>query len=111
MSKTCLRHDDIVTPFNPLAACQLQNLHLVQGRDHLEVEAVQAFDRRELGALDPALDHPAFPVNHLQSNQPREELDVVQPFGRSLFGQFAVFPQNDWQPQGYEAVVQKYLRA
>jgi len=40
MSKTCLWHDDILTPFHPFAARQFLNLHLVQGRDCLEVKAV-----------------------------------------------------------------------
>jgi len=31
-------------------------------------------------------------AGHLQFDQKREELDVVQPFGRGLLGQFAVFP-------------------
>ena len=40
MSKTCLRHEDILAPINPSAARQFQHLHLVQGRDRLEVEAI-----------------------------------------------------------------------
>ena len=101
--------DDILASFHPFTARQFQHLHLVQGRDRLEVKAVQAFDGRELGRLDPTLDHAAFPVDHLQLDEAREELDVVQPFCRSLLGQFAVFPQNGWQPQGFEAVIQKDL--
>jgi len=60
-------------------------------------------------AREGALDHPAFPVDHLQFDEAREELDMVQPLGCSLLGQFAVFAQNGWQPQGFEAVVQKDL--
>jgi hypothetical protein len=52
-SSTWAKGYDILTPFHPLAACQLQNLHFVQRRDGFEVEAVQAFDRRELRGLDP----------------------------------------------------------
>lgn len=51
----------------------------------------RAFDGWDLRRLDPALDHVAFAVNHFQFNQPRQELDVVQPFCGS---QFAIFPQN-----------------
>ena len=66
MSKTCLRHDDILMPFNLLAGRRLpsiavrpfaprhfQHLHLVQRRDRLEVEAVQTPDGGEFGSLDP----------------------------------------------------------
>ena len=34
---------------------------------------------------------------------------MIQPFGRSLLCQFAIFSQDRWQPQGFEAVVQKDL--
>jgi hypothetical protein len=68
-----------------------------------------AFDGRELCGFDPALDHPAFPVDHLQLNEACEELNMVQPFRRGLLGQFAVFPQNGWQPEGLQAVVHKDL--
>jgi hypothetical protein len=60
-------------------------------------------------AREGALDHPAFPVDHLQFDQARQELDVVQPFCCCLLGQFAIFPQNGRQPQRFEAVVQKDL--
>ena len=50
-----------------------------------------------------------FSVDHLQFDQTRKELNVVQPFRCGLPGQFAVFPQNGRQPQGLEAVVQKDL--
>ena len=56
-----------------------------------------------------ALDHPVFSVDHLQLDEAREELNVVQPFRCGLPGQFAVLAQNGWQPQGLEAVVQKDL--
>ena len=101
--------DDILAPLDPFTARQFQHLHLVQGGDRFEVEAVQAFDGRELCGFDPALDHPAFPVDHLQLNEACKELNMVQPFRRGLLGQFAVFPQNCWQPQRFEAVVQKDL--
>jgi hypothetical protein len=63
----------------PFATCQLQHLHLVQCRDRLEVEAVQAFDGEELGGLDPSFDHPPFAVDHLQFDQTGKELDMIQP--------------------------------
>ena len=50
-----------------------------------------------------------FSVDHLQLDEAREELNVVQPFRCGLLGQFAVFAQNGWQPQGFEAMVQQDL--
>ena len=34
---------------------------------------------------------------------------MIQPLGRSLLGQLAVFPQDGRQPQGFEPVVQQDL--
>lgn len=68
----------------------------------------RAFDGWDLRRLDPALDHVAFAVNHVQFNQPRQELDVVHPF---CGNQFAIFPQYGRQPQGFETMVQKDLRS
>ena len=53
MSKTCLWHDDILAPQGPFAPRQFQHLHLVQGRNCLEVEAVQTLDGGEFGGFDP----------------------------------------------------------
>ena len=71
--------DDILAPVYPFAAGQFQHLHFVERRDRLEVEADplpgracaaclrgEAFDRRELRRLDPALDHPPFTVDQFQ---------------------------------------------
>jgi hypothetical protein len=46
-------------------AGQFQHLHLVELRDRLEVEAVEALDDRELRRLDAALDHAPIAVDHL----------------------------------------------
>ena len=45
------------------ASRQLQNQHLVERGNGLEVEAVEAFDGGELGLPDPPFDHPAFAVD------------------------------------------------
>ena len=65
--------DDVLAPLDPFAAGQFQHLHLVEAGDRLEVEAVEAFDRREPCGLDPALDHPPLAVDQLQLHQPGEE--------------------------------------
>jgi len=77
MSETCLQHDDILAPINPFATRQLQHLHLVQGRDRLEVKTVQAFDGWEFGDLDPSFDHPLLTFDHFQCDQVGEELDMI----------------------------------
>ena len=64
--------DDIGAPVDELTAGQLHGQDLVQRRDDLEVEAVQAFGRRELCGLDPALDHPAFALDQFQPAKPQQ---------------------------------------
>ncbi len=49
--------DDILPVLDPVTAGQFQYHHFVQGWDGLKIEAVQAFDGREFGRLDPAF-HP-----------------------------------------------------
>ena len=85
------------TPFHPVAARQLQNLHLVELGDRLEVEAVKAFCGREPGCLDAALDHPSFAIAQLQFYQALQELDVVQPLGGALA------PPSDTRAGGWAA--------
>ena len=101
--------DDVLSPLDPFATGQFQNLHLVQRRDRLEVEAVEAFDGRELRGLDPALDHPALAVDELLLHQAGEKADVVQAFGRALAGELLVFPQEGRQLQRLEVMAEKNL--
>ena len=99
--------DDILAPINPFAAGKLQHLHLVQGGDGLEVEAVETFDGGELGRLDTPLDHSAFPVDQFQFDQPGQELDMVLPFAGALPGELVILAQERGQLQGLEMVGQK----
>ena len=101
--------DDILPPVDPVAPGQFQRLHLVQSRDRLEVKAVETFGRRELRRLNPALDHPTLPVDHLQFHQPAKKLNMVQPLGRALTRQLVVFPQHRRQLQSLEVVGQKEI--
>ncbi len=62
--------DDVLAPIGELAAGQFCRQRLVDRRDRLEVETVEAFGGRELRGLDPAFDHPAFPLDQLQLAEP-----------------------------------------
>jgi hypothetical protein len=59
------KRDDVLAPLDPFAAGQFQHLHLVELRDRLEVEAVEALGDRELCRLDAALDLAPIAVDHL----------------------------------------------
>ena len=61
--------DDILTTLDVFASRQLQNQHLVERCDGLEVEAVEAFDGGEPGLSDPPLDHAALTVDQFQLGQ------------------------------------------
>ena len=101
--------DDVLAALDPFAARQLEHLHLVQAGDRLEVEAVEAFDRREPRGLDPALDHPPLAVDQLQLHQPGEKADVVEPLGGALAGELLVFPQERRQLQRLEVMGEQDL--
>jgi len=102
--------NDVLAPFNPLAASQLQHLHLVELGDRLEVEAVQAFDSREPGGLDTPLDQPALPVDQFELDQAGKELNVIKALGGALPGQLLVFPEEGGQLQNFELIGQQDLR-
>ena len=51
--------DDVLAPIDELTAGEFHDKGLVERRDGLEVEAVQALGGRELRGLDAPLDHPA----------------------------------------------------
>ena len=102
--------DDILAPLNPVATGEFQHLHLVELRDRLEVEAVQALGRRELRGLDAPLDHPPLAVDQFQLDQAGQELDMIQPFRGALSGELLVFPQEGGQLQRLEMIREQDLR-
>ncbi len=57
--------DNVLTALDVLGPGQFQDLFLVEGWNNREVEAIQAFDRRELRRFDAALDHPPLTFNQL----------------------------------------------
>src|SRR5690606_41886874 len=77
---TGTKGDDVLAPLDPFAARQLQHLHLVELRNGGEVEAVEAFDDRELGRLDAAFDLASIPFDHLPLGKPGEVSDMIDVF-------------------------------
>ncbi len=102
--------DDVLPSLDPLAAGQLEHLHLVEAGDRLEVEAVEAFDSGKPRGLDAALDHPALAVDQLEFHQPGEELHMVLPLGGALAGELAVLSKEGRQLQRLEMMVEQQLR-
>ena len=70
--------DDVLAALGVFTARQLQDHHLVERWDGLEVEAVEAFDGGELGLPDPPLNQPAFAVNQFQFGEADEITDMVK---------------------------------
>ena len=58
--------DDVLAPLDVFGPRQLHDEGLVQGWQRREVEAVEAFDSRELGGLDAALDHAPLTLDQLE---------------------------------------------
>ena len=98
------RRDDV------LRAGQLQHQGLVERGDGGELEAVEALDRREPGLLDPALDGPAFPFDHLQLGQTQQVAGMIDPFGGALAGQLVVLAQEGRQPERLQVMGEQNLR-
>src|ERR1700732_1731411 len=69
-----------------------------------ELQAVETLDRREPGLLDPALDGPSFPFDHLQLGQAQQVAGMVDPFGGALAGPRFVLTQGGREPQGLQVM-------
>ena len=102
--------DDILTTLDVFASRQLQNQHLVERCDGLEVEAVEAFDGGEPGLSDPPLDHAALTVDQFQLGQTDKIPHMVGALGGAVAGQLVVFAQERRQFQGLEVMGQQHLR-
>ena len=104
------QRDDVLAAGDVLRAGQLQDQGLVERRDGGKVEAVQAFDRREPGFLDPALDGSALPVDQLELGQAQQVAGVVDAFGCALAGELVVLAQEGWQLERLQVMGKQNLR-
>ena len=78
---TRAERNDVLAALDSFATCQFQHLHLVELGDSGEVEAIQAFDDREFGGLDPPFDLAAIPFDHLPLGKSEEVSDMIDTFG------------------------------
>src|SRR5690606_20638392 len=81
---------------------QFEHLHLVELRNGGKVEAVEALGGREPRGLDPALDHPAFPVDQFQFDKPSKVADMIYALCCALPGPLAMLAQGGWQLERLE---------
>jgi hypothetical protein len=102
--------NDVLAPIDKFATSELRRQGLVQRRDHLEVEAVEAFGGRELRGLDAPFDHPALALDQLQLTEPQQVLHMVLALGRALPGQLGVLALEGWQAELLEMMLQQHLR-
>ena len=102
--------DDVLPTADELAPGQVQDQLLVERRDGVEVEALQALDRREAGRLDASVDHARLPVEQLQFDQPGQIADVIDVLPRALPGELLVFPEHRRQLQLLQVVLEQDLR-
>ena len=66
---TVAERDEVLAALDVLAAGELQDQRLVERRDDLEVEGIEALDHGEARRLDPPLDHAALAVDQLKLGQ------------------------------------------
>ena len=107
---TVANRDDVLAAADVLRAGQFQHQRLVERGDRGELEAVEAFDRREPGFLDPPFDSPAFPFNHLQLSQTQQVARIVDLLARALARQLVVLAQEGRQAEGFQVVGEQNLR-
>ncbi len=69
-----------------------------------KVEAVEAFGGRELRSLDATLDHPPFPVDQFQFDEPGKVADMIHTLDRTLSGKLLVLAQEGRQLQRLEVM-------
>lgn len=98
---------DVLASLDPVAPCQLQDHHLVQLWDCLDVKAIKTFGGWKPGGLDPAFDHAAFTIDQFQFSQSGQIADVIQAFGGTDVCLSVVLTQEGWQAQGFEMVDQE----
>jgi hypothetical protein len=84
----------VLSPQHIFRAGQFQHQCLVQRWQRQEVEAVEAFDRREPRLPYAALDHPAFPVDQLEFGQPQQIADMIDAVAGTLPRQLVVLAQE-----------------
>src|SRR5690606_9169400 len=78
---TGAERNDVLAALDPFTAGQFQHLHLVELRNGGEVEAIEAFDDREFGRLDPTFNLAAVPFDHLPFGKPEQIADMIDAFG------------------------------
>ena len=83
--------------------------HLVGVAPEREVEAIEAFHRREPSLLDSALDHPPFALDQFEFGQAQKITRVVDPFGSALLGDLVVFTQERRQPERFQVMREQEL--
>src|SRR3974390_2913217 len=101
---------DVLTTSDILRAGEFQHQGLVEGRQRLEVEAIEAFDGWELRFLNPPLDRPPFPFNQLQFDKPQQVADMVDALGGALTSELVIFAQERGKLEGFQIVSQQDLR-
>ena len=102
--------DDVLAAGYILRAGQFQHQGLVERWDGGEVEAVETLHCWEPGLLDPALDGPPFPVDHLKLGQAQQVARVIDTFGGALARQLVVLTQEGWEPKRLEVMGEQNLR-
>jgi hypothetical protein len=80
------------------------------GNARKEVEAVEAFDRREPRLLDAPLDRPALPLDQLQLSQTQQIANMIHRIGCALPGQLVVLTQEARQLQRLQVMGEQNLR-
>jgi hypothetical protein len=100
---------DVLAAGDVFRAGKFQHQGLVERRQGQEVEAVEAFDGRELSFLDPPLDHPPFPLDQLHFGKTQQVTGVVDALGGALPGELVMLAQKGRQLERLEVMDEQKL--
>src|SRR5215210_5140969 len=101
--------DDILAAGDILRAGELQYQGLVERRQGQEVEAVEAFDNREPGLLDPPLDNPPLALDQLQFGKAQQVTGVVDALRGALPGELLILAQEGRQLERLQVMGEQKL--
>ncbi len=102
--------DHVLAPRDELTAREFHHQRLVERWDGVEVEAVQALERREPGRLDPAFNRARLAIEQLQFDQARQIADMVHVLGGALPSDLLMLPRRRRQLQPLEMMAKQNLR-
>jgi hypothetical protein len=105
------KRDDVLAPEDVFASRKLQDQHLVERGDGVELEAVEPLHGREARGANAALHHTPLPLDQLKLAKPEQIAHMIDAAARAFLGDFLIFGENGWQLELLEMMPEQQLRS